>query len=115
MLLVICSLCGVRKTRRACPALGHDICAKCCGTKRLTEIACPSDCPHLAAAREHPAAAVVRQRQLDVGVLLPFVSDFTAEQSEIFVHLGSYVARYKGSGLETLLDEDLAGAATALA
>ena len=36
MSAVICPLCGQRKARRACPALGQQICAVCCGTKRLT-------------------------------------------------------------------------------
>ena len=48
---MLCPLCGKRNARRACPALGHLICAVCCGTKRLTEIACPSDCGYLATAR----------------------------------------------------------------
>ncbi len=51
-----CPLCSQRKARRACPALGHQICAVCCGTKRLTQIPCPSDCVYLASAREHPPA-----------------------------------------------------------
>src|SRR4029079_6022625 len=51
---VICPLCGVRRARRGCPALGKQICAVCCGTKRLVEIQCPSDCAYLATAREHP-------------------------------------------------------------
>src|SRR5262245_27935296 len=65
MTAVRCPLCGERRARRACPALGKLICAVCCGTKRLVEIRCPSDCSYLASAREHPAAVVVRQQQHD--------------------------------------------------
>src|SRR5436190_794862 len=32
---VTCPLCGQRKARRDCPAVGQRICAVCCGTKRL--------------------------------------------------------------------------------
>jgi hypothetical protein len=60
MLAMVCPLCGLRRARRACPALGKQICAVCCGTKRLVEIQCPSDCVYLAVSREHPPAAVVR-------------------------------------------------------
>src|SRR5215470_8411305 len=68
-LLVLCPLCGVRRARRGCPALDKQICAVCCGTKRLVQIHCPSDCTWLASAREHPPAVVVRRHQRDLGVL----------------------------------------------
>ena len=66
-------LCGTRKARRDCPALGQTICAVCCGTKRLVEIQCPDDCVYLPSAREHPAAVVKRQQEHDVAVLLPTI------------------------------------------
>ena len=52
-----CPLCGARKARRACPGVGRDICAVCCGTKRLVEIRCPATCGYLQSARVHPAAS----------------------------------------------------------
>src|SRR5207247_6809666 len=45
---VLCPLCGTRRARRGCPALSQQICAICCGTKRLVQIQCPSDCTWLA-------------------------------------------------------------------
>ncbi|MCK7478268.1 MAG: hypothetical protein M0C28_13315 [Candidatus Moduliflexus flocculans] len=36
-----CPLCRQRAARRRCPALDRDICAVCCGTKRLAEIRLP--------------------------------------------------------------------------
>ena len=42
-----CPICNSRKGKRACPALGKDICTQCCGEKRVTEIPCPSDCSYL--------------------------------------------------------------------
>ncbi|HYT73137.1 MAG TPA: hypothetical protein VEL79_00190, partial [Vicinamibacterales bacterium] len=57
-----CVLCSARAAKRACPALGREICPSCCATKRLVEIACPPDCGYLSAARAHPAAVVQRQQ-----------------------------------------------------
>lgn len=50
---VKCHLCEARPPRRACPALGRDICAVCCGQHREETIDCPFDCPHLRDARLH--------------------------------------------------------------
>lgn len=51
-----CHLCETRPPRRACPALGSDICAVCCGQQREESIDCPLDCPHLREARQHERA-----------------------------------------------------------
>lgn len=48
-----CHLCETRPPRRACPALGRDICAVCCGEHREESVDCPLDCPHLREARRH--------------------------------------------------------------
>ncbi len=48
-----CPLCQKRKPKRFCPAAGEKICAVCCGTYREVTMDCPSDCPHLAAARRY--------------------------------------------------------------
>lgn len=48
-----CHLCESRPPRRACPALGREICAVCCGQQREESIDCPLDCPHLREARLH--------------------------------------------------------------
>lgn len=42
--MAVCVHCGVAKGKRACPALGGEICAPCCGKHRLVDIACPADC-----------------------------------------------------------------------
>ena len=115
MSLVICPLCGQRKARRACPALGQQICSVCCGTKRLTQIRCPSDCGYLAVAREHPAAATARQQQLDVELLLQFVRDFSQRQSQLFAMTLTFLVRYQPAELQPLTDDDVVEAAAALA
>jgi hypothetical protein len=112
---VICPLCGERKARRTCPAIGKQICTVCCGTKRLTAIQCPSDCVYLASAREHPPAAVVRRQEQDVDRLVPFLRDLNARQSQLFFLIGSFLARYKSPELQALIDDDVAEAAAALA
>ena len=110
-----CPSCGQRKARRACPALGQTICTVCCATKRLVEIACPDDCPHLAAAREHPAAQVKRQQERDVAVLLPSIRHLTERQHQLFFLFHSAIARHTPQGFSRLVDEDIEQAAGAVA
>jgi hypothetical protein len=110
-----CRLCGKRPARRACPALGHDICSVCCGTKRLVEIRCPPDCPYLVSARDHPPAAAVRQHQRDVAFVVEVVRGLNDRQSRIFLLVAAFLARYKAPELQPLVDDDVAEAAAALA
>src|SRR5262245_30249055 len=112
---VLCPLCGTRRARRGCPAVGQQICAICCGTKRLVEINCPSDCSYLASAREHPPATVVRQQQRDFGMVMQVLRDFNKPQSQLFLFIASFLNRYKPLELQPLIDEDVTEAATALA
>jgi hypothetical protein len=112
---MLCPLCRTRKARRHCPALGRTICAVCCGTKRLTEIACPSDCVYLASAREHPAAVVRRQQERDVAVLLPTIQHLTERQYQLFFLFQTLIARHKPEGFARLVDDDVAEAAAAMA
>lgn len=112
---MICSLCGTRRARRGCPALGRQICAVCCGTKRLVQIQCPSDCAWLASAREHPPAALVRQQQRDVGLFVQFMRDFSERQSQIFFLINTFLVRYEPPEFLPLIDDDVAEATAALA
>jgi hypothetical protein len=112
---VICPLCGTRKARRRCPAVGQQICAVCCGTKRLVEIACPADCPWLASAREHPPAVIVRQQQRDLGLLVQFMRDLNRRQSQLFFLINTFVNGYQPQDLHAPIDEDVIEAADALA
>jgi hypothetical protein len=112
---MVCRLCGQRRARRACPALSHDICAVCCGTKRLVEIRCPPDCSYLASAREHPPAVLVRQQEHDLEVAVQMVRDFNERQSQIFFLVTAFVVKYQPPELYSLTDLDVAEAAAALA
>lgn len=112
---MICPLCGTRRARRGCPAVGDQICAVCCGTKRLVEIRCPSDCPYLASAREHPSAATVRRERHDVDMLLHPLRDLSERQSQLFFLVSTFLLRYEPPEFQALVDDDVAEAAAALA
>jgi hypothetical protein len=95
--------------------LRASICTICCGTKRLVEIACPETCPHLASARDHPAAVVRRQQEQDVAALLPTIRHLTERQQQLFFLAHSVIARFKPEGFTRLVDDDVAQAAGAVA
>jgi len=110
-----CPLCGARKARRACPALGRDICPVCCGTKRLVEIRCPADCAYLVTSREHPAGIVKKQQEHDLSLLVHLMRDFNDRQAQLLLDVTTFLAKYRPEGLENVLDADVADAAAALA
>ncbi len=87
----------------------------CCGTKRLVQITCPSDCAWLVSAREHPPAAIVRQQQRDIGLLVQFMRDFSERQSRLFFLVTTFLVGYQPPELHTLIDDDVAEAMGALA
>jgi len=110
---MVCPLCGGRKAKRACPALGKQICAVCCGTKRLVEIRCPNDCVYLTAARTHPPAVVQKQLDQDRALLLPLVSGLNDRQARLFLMYGGVVIRHQPETFQRLIDDDIAQAAQA--
>ena len=112
---MVCPLCGTRRARRGCPALDKQICAVCCGTKRLVQIRCPSDCAWLVSAREHPPAAIVRQQQRDLGLVVQFMRDFSQRQSQLFFLITTFLVRYEPPELQAPIDDDVAEAMSALA
>jgi len=112
---MLCPSCGQRKARRACPALGSNICTVCCGTKRLVEIRCPADCGYLASAREHPAAVVRRRQERDAAQILPTIRHLTERQYQLFFLFHTLIVRYSPQGLLRLVDADVADAVAAVA
>lgn len=112
---MICPLCRRQKARRACPALSQDICAVCCGTKRIVEIACPETCVYLQAAQRHPAAVVRRQQEVDLLALMTALGRVSEPQLQLFFLMQSVIARFKPEGFVRLLDDDVAEATGALA
>lgn len=110
-----CALCCQRKAKRACPAVGQDICAVCCGTKRVVEIACPATCVYLEHAHRHPAAAVKRQQESDLTALMTALGRVSEPQLQLFFLLQTTILRFKPEGFNRLTDADVADAASALA
>jgi hypothetical protein len=110
-----CPSCGRQKGRRSCPALNQTICTVCCATKRLVEIECPDDCPHLATAREHPSSIVKRQQEHDVAALVPSIRHLTERQHQLFFLFHTAIARHTPEGFGRLVDEDVAQAVGAVA
>jgi hypothetical protein len=112
---MVCTLCGERKAKRACPALNRHICAICCGTKRTVEINCPADCVYLTTARSHPPAVVQRQLEHDRTQLLPWLQGLSERQARLFLMLAALISKHEGEALQTLVDDDIGQAAEALA
>ena len=111
----MCPICNKRPVKRSCPARGDQICAVCCATKRLVEIACPDDCRYLESAQRHPAAVVKKQIDADVTVLMSTIGRLSEQQLQLFFLLQSMVLSYKPEGLVRMTDLDVALAAGALA
>lgn len=109
-----CPICDRRKGRRTCPAKGVSICSVCCGTKRLTEIACPPDCTWLQSASTHPPAVVQRQRERDTHFLIALLHGLTPPQQALTYRLLTLLARDRPD-LPGLTDADVAQASRALA
>jgi hypothetical protein len=81
----------------------------------LTEIDCPADCVYLAAAREHPPAAAVRQQQQDYAVFVRALADFNRRQAQLFLAINTVIARYEPPELQAVADDDVIDAAAVLA
>jgi hypothetical protein len=79
------------------------------------EIACPSDCPYLASAREHPPAAALRQQQDDLSAVVRAMRDLNERQSRLFFIALRFLARYEPPELHAFRDDDIADAMAALA
>ena len=112
---MVCPLCGSRKAKRACPALNREICPVCCGTKRLTEIACPSGCSYLSASRSHPPAVVQRRQEKDLRFVLPLLEELTDRQYRVLLFFQGLIVQHAGSAVPSLIDADVAEGTAALA
>ena len=110
-----CPLCRQRKPKRACPAIGQDICPVCCGTKRLTEINCPPTCLYLESAHKHPAAVVRRQTEQDLILLMGALGRVSEPQLQLFFLIQTFIARFTPETGTPVVDSDVADAVGALA
>jgi len=110
-----CPLCHARKGKRSCPALGQTICAACCGTKRLVEIACPASCAYLSSARTYPAAVIQRRQDRDLQFMLPLLANLTEDQHRLLIYFLAVIGRGAGASEASLIDQDVAEAASTAA
>ena len=113
--MATCPSCGRGKAKRGCPALGHGICAACCGTKRLVTIPCPSDCGWLRTARAHPHAAQQRQQELDAGLVVPLIRGLDDGGYAVLMACLPAAVAFRSAADPRPLDADLQEAAAALA
>lgn len=111
----LCPLCGTRKPKRLCPALDRQICPVCCGTKRVTEINCPSTCGYLSSAQAHPPAIVQRRQERDLRFMLPILSELSEPQYRLLLLFQGITLEHSASALPSLLDSDVAEAASTVA
>jgi hypothetical protein len=110
-----CPLCRQRKAKRACPALGRNICATCCATKRLTEINCPPSCAYLSSARAHPPAVVQRRRERDLRFLMPLLAELSERQYQLLLYLQALIVKHAEAAIPPLTDADIAEACAVVA
>lgn len=110
-----CPLCRARKARRPCPALGHAICAVCCGTKRLVEITCPPTCGYLRSAKSHPAVAVRRREERELLFIASALHTTSERQRTLFAFLQTAIVQHAATAMPRPIDRDVADAAAALA
>ena len=70
---------------------------------------------YLASARDHPPAALVRQQQRDLALLVHFMRDLSERQSQLFFLVNTFLVQYQPPELQPLIDDDVAEAAGAMA
>jgi hypothetical protein len=74
--IILCKICGKRRPRRACPAVGGNICTLCCGTEREVTLTCPLECEYLREAHRHEKPVPLPNGQLanaDIAVSEEFI------------------------------------------
>jgi hypothetical protein len=79
------------------------------------ELACPATCIYLEHAQRHPAAAVKRQQEADLAVLVRSLGRVSESQLQLFFLLQTAVLHFKPDGFAGLTDADVAEATGALA
>jgi hypothetical protein len=94
--------------------LGQQICTVCCGTKRIAEINCPSDCRYLETSRAHPPASVQRQQERDLRFALPLFQGLTDRQYELLFLIQGFLCTDRPDA-PVMGDDDIARAAQAMA
>lgn len=95
MAAVTCPVCRHRKAKRACPARER-ICSVCCGTKRLVEIDCPSDCAYLTGAHAPSWEGRDSDRKADLRRLAPHLEHLGEDETALVFYLLAGIAQISG-------------------
>lgn len=82
--LILCKICGKRRAKRACSAVGGDICNICCGEQREVSLTCPLDCEYLQEAHRHEKALPVPEENISHPDVL-VTEEFIAQQEELLL------------------------------
>ncbi len=99
-----CAICGTRRAKRLCPALGKSICPQCCGEEREETIACPYGCEFLNQSRDRERLRELKQEEIphpDIIVKEEFLRDH-----EPLVLVVAAAISEAGDKLEGLVDND---------
>lgn len=81
---LLCKICGKRKAKRACPAVGGDICTICCGTEREVTLSCPLECEYLQEGHRHEKAVPIAEREIS-NREVEVTEEFIAAHEELFL------------------------------
>jgi hypothetical protein len=90
-----CILCEQRKAKRSCPARDTQICAQCCGEKRVLEIDCPESCQYLIEGREWEAEDYRKRIQNLDQATLEKNRRVLREHQDVIAHLEYAISRQR--------------------
>ncbi len=79
---ILCSICGARRAKRACPAVHADICPICCGEQREVSLSCPLECEYLQEGHRREKSLPVSEKELS-NVDITVTEEFVAEHEEL--------------------------------
>ncbi len=110
-----CVVCEKRKGKRFCPAKNSQICAQCCGEKRVVEIHCPADCVYLKSGQSYQwVKQMIAQSQHSQDPLLQKKLNATRQKFiRVILDLEATIVKYAAS-LRSLTDEQVLEAITLL-
>jgi hypothetical protein len=101
-----CVLCNQKKAKRFCPAKNDQICASCCGEKRVLEIDCPESCEYLKMGREREAEDYGRRLRSLNSTAQERVRKVLMERQDVVAHL-EYVLSQQRRQSRYLTDKEV--------
>ena len=105
-----CPYCHQRKGKRACPALNGLICSQCCGSHRLSSIACPDDCVFLDSNLDYQQKRVGERFEQDRRTFYQELLELGGERAtEIFYVFEALTFRFFQSRRDAQDGEAIAG------